>query len=113
MPTYGYQCKDCGHRFEVFQKMSDPALTACESCGGAVKKVLYPIGISFKGSGFYVNDYAKPAPAASSAKADDGAAAPEAPADKPAIGDAKPATETKAEAAPSLPAAETAPTGKS
>ena len=59
MPTYGYQCRECGHRFEVFQKMTDAALTACENCGGALKKLLYPVGIQFKGSGFYINDYAR------------------------------------------------------
>lgn len=57
MPTYGYKCQACGHAFEVLQKITDAALTACESCGGAVKKILYPVGIQFKGSGFYVNDY--------------------------------------------------------
>lgn len=59
MPTYGYQCKTCGHQFEIFQKITDAALSACEKCGSAVKKLLYPVGIQFKGSGFYVNDYAK------------------------------------------------------
>ncbi len=48
--------------------MTDPALTACENCGGGVKKILYPVGLAFKGSGFYVNDYAKAAPAANAAK---------------------------------------------
>ncbi len=58
MPTYGYRCTTCSHEFERFQKISDPTVTACESCGEAVKKILYPVGIQFKGSGFYVNDYA-------------------------------------------------------
>jgi putative FmdB family regulatory protein len=59
MPTYGYRCNDCGVEFERFQKMSDAPVTTCDDCGGSVKKLLYPVGISFKGSGFYVNDYAK------------------------------------------------------
>jgi putative FmdB family regulatory protein len=59
MPTYGYRCTACENEFERFQKMTDPPVTECESCGGAVKKMLYPVGIQFKGSGFYVNDYAK------------------------------------------------------
>jgi len=101
MPTYGYQCKACGHRFEVIQKMTDPALTDCENCGGLVKKVLYPVGIAFKGSGFYVNDYAKPAPAAASGPKADGAST-ETP-------EAKPTTETKIE--PSSAAAPAATTG--
>ncbi|HVK06435.1 MAG TPA: FmdB family zinc ribbon protein [Armatimonadaceae bacterium] len=59
MPTYGYRCTVCAHEFERFQKITEPAITECESCNGAVKKILYPVGIQFVGSGFYVNDYAK------------------------------------------------------
>jgi putative FmdB family regulatory protein len=59
MPTYGYHCKSCGHEFEVFQKITDAAISACEKCGGAVKKLLYPVGIQFKGSGFYITDYVR------------------------------------------------------
>jgi len=74
MPTYGYECLSCNNQFEIFQSIKDDALTTCETCGGALRKRIYPVGISFKGSGFYVNDYApKPsggvearAPAASS-----------------------------------------------
>lgn len=95
MPTYGYQCKSCEHKFEVFQKITDPAVTECESCGGPVKKLLYPVGIQFKGSGFYVNDYAN----AKSAPASETAA------------EAKPETktETPAPTAPAAPAATSAP----
>ena len=84
MHTYGYQCKGCGHQFEVFQKMTDAAITACEQCGGAVKKILYPVGIQFKGSGFYVNDYAKSSGNGKSevASADKGDASEAAPAPK-------------------------------
>jgi putative FmdB family regulatory protein len=57
MPTYGYRCTVCDHKFERVQKITDAALTECESCGGAVKKMLYPVGIAFKGTGFYVTDY--------------------------------------------------------
>lgn len=57
MPTYDYKCDSCGNTFEVFQKMSDPAIKECPKCGKEVHKVLSAsIGISFKGSGFYVND---------------------------------------------------------
>ncbi|MBI2842958.1 MAG: zinc ribbon domain-containing protein [Armatimonadetes bacterium] len=62
MPTYEYECNDCGHRFEVFQKITDDPVTACEKCSGQVRKVLFPVGILFKGSGFHVNDYRKPEP---------------------------------------------------
>lgn len=60
MPTYGYQCTACNHTFEVFQKITDDPITECEKCKGKVRKVLYPVGIVFKGSGFHINDYAKP-----------------------------------------------------
>jgi putative FmdB family regulatory protein len=59
MPTYGYRCNGCGVEFERFQKMTDPPVTTCDDCGGSVKKLLYPVGIQFKGSGFYINDYAR------------------------------------------------------
>jgi len=62
MPTYGYECTACSDKFEILQSIKDAALSTCEKCGGALKKLIYPIGIAFKGSGFYVNDYAaKPA----------------------------------------------------
>ena len=70
MPTYGYQCTECDHTFEVLQKMTDEPLKECEKCRGSVRRLIYPAGIVFKGSGFHVNDYkkpdAKPAPAAES-----------------------------------------------
>lgn len=57
MPTYEYACDSCGHGFETVQKMFDAPLTACPECGKAVRRVLSGgIAISFKGSGFYVND---------------------------------------------------------
>lgn len=58
MPTYGYRCTACETTFERLQKITDPPITECVECGAPVKKILYPVGISFKGSGFYVNDYA-------------------------------------------------------
>ncbi len=58
MPTYGYECVSCDNQFEIFQSIKDDALTTCETCGGKLRKRIYPVGISFKGSGFYVNDYA-------------------------------------------------------
>jgi len=62
MPTYEYECKDCGHRFEVFQRITDDPISACGKCGGQVRRVLFPVGILFKGSGFHVTDYPKPEP---------------------------------------------------
>jgi putative FmdB family regulatory protein len=57
MPTYVYRCRDCEIRTEVFQKITEDPLTNCESCGGSVARVLQPVGIVFKGSGFYTTDY--------------------------------------------------------
>lgn len=57
MPTYVYECKECAQQTELIQKVSDPPLESCPSCHGAVRKVLFPVGIVFKGPGFYVTDY--------------------------------------------------------
>jgi putative FmdB family regulatory protein len=57
MPTYGYQCGRCAHKFEVRQSMSDAPLKDCPECGGELRKLLYPVGVQFKGSGFYTTDY--------------------------------------------------------
>ncbi len=59
MPLYEYQCESCQHRFERIQKFSDPPIETCPSCGGPVKKLLSSPAIHFKGSGFYITDYAK------------------------------------------------------
>jgi putative FmdB family regulatory protein len=59
VPIYEYQCDDCGASYEVFQKMSDDPLAECEKCGGPLHKVLHPVAIHFKGSGFYTTDYGK------------------------------------------------------
>jgi putative FmdB family regulatory protein len=65
MPTYEYACTECGAHIEVVQSMSDAPLTACAVCGGKLRKVFSPIGIVFKGSGFYRTDSrGKPAKAA-------------------------------------------------
>lgn len=57
MPIYGYRCSHCGHELEVPQSMSDEPLRVCPECGGALRKLLYPVGVHFKGSGFYTTDY--------------------------------------------------------
>jgi putative FmdB family regulatory protein len=59
MPLYEYQCDTCAHRFEVIQKYSDAPIDVCPKCGGPVKKLLSSPAIQFKGSGFYINDYAR------------------------------------------------------
>ena len=60
MPLYEYECESCGRRFERIQKFSDPLVTECPACGkGPVKKLFSSPAIQFKGSGFYITDYAK------------------------------------------------------
>lgn len=56
MPTYEYLCTECGDRTEVVQSFTDNSLTTCEVCGGKLRKVIFPVGIQFKGSGFYSTD---------------------------------------------------------
>src|SRR5260370_29331135 len=58
MPTYEYVCRDCSDRCETWQKMTDEPLTICPECGGHIRRVLFPVGIVFKGSGFYKTDHA-------------------------------------------------------
>lgn len=56
MPTYEYRCRTCEHRFEIQQTISDDPLTECPECAGDLRKVFHPVGIAFKGEGFYRND---------------------------------------------------------
>lgn len=66
MPLYEYQCKKCHHRFERIQKFSDPHVKKCPDCGGPVEQVLSAPAVQFKGSGWYVTDYAKKSTSTSS-----------------------------------------------
>ncbi|NLG66491.1 MAG: zinc ribbon domain-containing protein [Actinobacteria bacterium] len=59
MPTYEYRCTSCNHQFERFQKMSDEPVAECELCGAQVRRILFPVPIHFKGSGFYTTDYGR------------------------------------------------------
>jgi len=59
MPLYEYQCKKCHHRFERIQKFSDPHVKKCPDCGGPVEQVVSAPAVQFKGSGWYVTDYAR------------------------------------------------------
>ena len=56
MPVYEYECQLCGHRFERLQHFSDEPLKVCPDCGGPLQRVIQPVGIVFKGSGFYITD---------------------------------------------------------
>jgi putative FmdB family regulatory protein len=59
MPLYEYECKKCGHRFEKIQKFSDKMVKKCPDCGGQVEQMISAPAVQFKGSGWYVTDYAK------------------------------------------------------
>ncbi len=59
MPLYEYQCDACGHRFETIRKFSDPPIEQCPNCGAALRKLQSAPAIQFKGSGWYITDYAK------------------------------------------------------
>jgi putative FmdB family regulatory protein len=106
MPLYEYECSACGHRFELIQRFADPPAETCVACGkGPVHKLLSAPAVHFKGTGWYVTDYAKKS-GASAVKTDAG------PKDegKPA-GETKPAGESKA--ADTKPASESKPAGES
>ena len=75
MPLYEYQCKKCGHRFERIQKFSDAPVKKCPECGGAVERLISAPAVQFKGTGWYVTDYARKGSSASG----DGSQAPESP----------------------------------
>jgi putative FmdB family regulatory protein len=69
MPTYEYACKKCGEHLEVVQSFKDDPLTECPNCGGELRKVFSPVGITFKGSGFYKTD-SRPAAKSESSKSE-------------------------------------------
>jgi putative FmdB family regulatory protein len=74
VPTYQYACTDCADRLEAVQKFTDDPLTVCPACGGRLRKIFSPVGIVFKGSGFYRTDSRssqKSEPAAASANGSD------------------------------------------
>ncbi|MDR2210185.1 MAG: zinc ribbon domain-containing protein [Spirochaetaceae bacterium] len=106
MPTYEYQCKDCGHTFEAFQSMSEDPLKDCPKCGREIRRIINGGGgVIFKGSGFYVTDAKKSG--AASAKQDGKAGGKGPPGETAAAGGKGPGAETAA--AEKGPAAEKSP----
>jgi putative FmdB family regulatory protein len=84
VPIYEYRCPN-GHTFEVFQKMADPPVELCTTCGaGPVEKILFPVAVHFKGSGFYSTDYGKRGRKAAAKEGESASTdkAPEKPAEK-------------------------------
>jgi putative FmdB family regulatory protein len=112
MPTYEYLCQVCGTRFEVWQKMSDDALTTCQACGGPVRRVLYPAGIVFKGGGFYSTDHrSNGSTATNGATAANGAHAAEGAKDSAAGGATS--SDAKSGATPAAPSGGSSSSGSS
>lgn len=75
MPTYTYECKDCGHRYDAFQSISADPDTECPKCQGSIQRVIGGgSGIVFKGSGFYVTDYKKDSGSSSGSSGSSGSA---------------------------------------
>jgi putative FmdB family regulatory protein len=104
MPLYEYECQSCGNRFELIQKFSDPPAEVCPSCGGEVRKLPSSPAIQFKGTGWYITDYArKGAGSGKDQAAASGNGAPaggESKAAEPKSGDTKPADTKPAESKP-------------
>ncbi|MCX4981446.1 FmdB family zinc ribbon protein [Streptomyces sp. NBC_00572] len=92
MPTYQYQCTECGEGLEAVQKFTDDALTECPQCKGRLKKVFSAVGIVFKGSGFYRND--SRGSSSSSSPAASKSSTPSSSSTSSSTSDAKPAAST-------------------
>ena len=93
MPNYEYLCKKCGHRFEEIRKFSDKHLKKCPECGGALEQVISAPAVQFKGSGWYVSDYAKKG--AGSAAASSPSSSSEAESSAKEVKETKESKETK------------------
>lgn len=70
MPTYVYRCDSCSNQFELVQRMADDPIDTCPTCAGKVHRVIHPVGVVFKGSGWYINDSRSASSTTSSAKAE-------------------------------------------
>lgn len=100
MPLYEYQCAKCGHRFEKIEKVGAPETRKCPQCGGKAERLLAAPAIQFKGTGWYVTDYAGKKPSAGSGeKSGDGAGSGEKSSEKTA--ESKPAAAAKSESSAS------------
>lgn len=91
MPTYHYRCDACGHAFDAFQKFSEDPLRICPECEGAIRRVIQPTPVVFKGSGWYIND---------SKSKGAGSTGPVKPADAPASSDSAPAAKSEVKSEP-------------
>ncbi|MFF7850769.1 FmdB family zinc ribbon protein [Streptomyces sp. NPDC007910] len=112
MPTYQYQCTECGEGLEAVQKFTDDALTECPSCKGRLKKVFSAVGIVFKGSGFYRNDSRGSSSSSSPASSPKSSTSTAASGSSNSSSDAKPAAST-ASSSSSSSSASSSSTGSS
>jgi putative FmdB family regulatory protein len=104
MPTYEYECLDCGNQFEAVQSMKDPHLTECPQCGGKVRrKIGRGAGIIFKGSGFYQTDYRSDSYKAAAKKDSDSSSASPAPKESSGTSAASSSASSGGSAAPAAP----------
>jgi putative FmdB family regulatory protein len=92
MPIYEYRCTN-GHRFEVLQRIADEPLTECEECGAPATRVLHPVAIHFKGSGFYSTDYGRGKKSSSAERSESG----DSKSSDSKSSDSKPAESSKSE----------------
>lgn len=102
MPTYEYACTSCGNRIEVHQSFTDDPLEKCDVCGGQLRRVFHPVGVMFKGSGFYSTDSKskkKDSTSSQGDKVNDAAASKgtEGPGKSESKSESKPASTTKSE----------------
>lgn len=97
MPLYEYECRQCGQRFEQIQKFTDPPLERCQSCGGPVSRLISSSAIQFKGTGWYITDYARKGGASADATTGNGKDKKGEKGEAPS-GDGKPAAESKSSA---------------
>ena len=96
MPLYEYECRKCKHRFEKIQKFSDRPEKKCPKCGGPLEKVISAAAVQFKGTGWYVTDYAKKSGTSSAAPKSDGSTSSEKSGEK---SESKSETKPKSESA--------------
>ena len=94
MPIYEYSCKKCGKTIEVIQKFNDPVLKKHEKCGGALTKLISASGFQFKGTGWYVTDYAKKSGPSASESSESSTKTESTAKEAPAPAATKPAKET-------------------
>ncbi len=106
MPLYEYECEDCGHRFERIQKFSDELVSTCPSCSGKVRKLVSSPAIQFKGTGWYITDYAR------KPSADQAAPGNEPSSDKDASKKAPASTDAKSSGTATSSGSETTSTSK-